>query len=116
MVKIGALVLFSLFQRRSLCAVEGNPGFTAEQSEFFIPKCREIFAKWVSLVKNYFLYFFKEVELSRAVLWVAVLTCIGTPVLLCFLGRTAYKRQSFISKRKKTLVSHQNQILTFPAC
>lgn len=116
MVKIGALVLFSPFQRRSQFVIEGNWGFTAEQSEFVIPKFKEIIAKWVSLVKNSFLYFFKEVEVSRAVLWVAVLTCLGTPVLLCFLGRTAYKRQSFISKRKETLVSHQNQILTFPAC
>lgn len=116
MVKIGALVLFSPFQRRSQFVIEGNRGFTAEQSEFVIPKFKEIFAKCVSLVKNSFLYFFKEVEVSRAVLWVAVLTCLGTPVLLCFLGRTAYKRQSFVSKRKETLVSHQNQILTFPAC
>lgn len=109
-----ALVLFSPFQRRSLCVIEGNPGFTAEQSEFVIPSCREIFAKWVSLVKNQFLCFFEEVEVSRAVLWVAVLTCLGIPALLCLFGRTAYKRQSFKSKRREMFVSHQNQILTFP--
>ena len=30
-------------------------------------------------------------EVSRAVLWVAALTCLGTQVLLYFLGRTALR-------------------------